>query len=194
MDSWNNEPDVNTNFLSNNQKQRQVTCKDKICWKCNLWMIITSVFILVALITTVTLVLYSHVYVDEDEKLHLESPTNDSISMFVGSLQLKQSCLLEPSIRNETTLLKLINNAYRSSPALQYRFLDAEVLSAKDEDNAAVFRLNFSSSSMTVNQIKYIFSKEFVGAILSQNIYDQEIMTCRNSGIVVQPIDFTNIL
>ncbi|XP_053562850.1 TPA-induced transmembrane protein [Bombina bombina] len=177
----NNEPDASTSFLGTNKPQK----------KRKLWILIAVVFTFVTVITVISLILYSQIYIDEDERLHLVSQSNMTTFIFTGSLQITDSCVWTPPISDESMLSHLVTNAYQSSPALKYYFISANVTSANDEDYSANFTLNFSISSNTQKEIKYMINKEFVGGILSQDIYDHEIKNCENLNIVISPFDLT---
>ncbi|XP_075445579.1 TPA-induced transmembrane protein isoform X2 [Ascaphus truei] len=184
------EEEVCNTLLKTNKNWKQDKCNDNVWGKCKLWMTITFVFIMVAVITTLSLILYSQVYIDDD-KFNQELPLNKSKCIFTGSLNISNSCIhmWEPLIRTKTELMNRIANAYRLSPALQHYFISVDMIS--DENTSAAFRLNFSSSSKNKNGMKYTMSEEFIGGVLRQGIYDQEKTGCENPRISLDPSYFT---
>ncbi|KAM4795267.1 TPA-induced transmembrane protein [Rhinophrynus dorsalis] len=180
-----NEPEVADSLLRPNKEEKKRNSIQNIWWKFKLPIILFIVFALTFLTITISLILYSKVYVDEDERLD-EYQSNRSTYMFMGSLTIKDSCKLEPWIRNESALQKRITEAYRLSPALQSYFISAEVKYLLPEHNTSAFlRLNFSMPSTNTIEMKYKMSEEFVGAVLRQNIYDQEKSMCTLSTVLL---------
>ncbi|KAG8136691.1 hypothetical protein E2320_005254, partial [Naja naja] len=132
-----------------------------IFWKCKLWMIITSVFLLLILVITLSLILYSVVHIDEDEYWDPELIKSGKQHNFSGIVNIKcpnPNVLLSESAYNvfSTNLNKRLKDVYSYSPALGRYFTSSEVTS-------------FSADFM-----KYRMSKEFVMNILRQNIYDKQ--------------------
>ncbi|XP_075445584.1 TPA-induced transmembrane protein isoform X6 [Ascaphus truei] len=100
------EEEVCNTLLKTNKNWKQDKCNDNVWGKCKLWMTITFVFIMVAVITTLSLILYSQVYIDDD-KFNQELPLNKSKCIFTGSLNISNSCIhmWEPLIRTKTELM-----------------------------------------------------------------------------------------
>ncbi|XP_073472154.1 TPA-induced transmembrane protein [Aquarana catesbeiana] len=146
---------------------------------------IAFIFVLFLLVIIISLVVYSHVYEDEDEK-HLKfSPTNQTCT-FTGFLNLTDPCLWDFWIKHKQTFQERINNLYEKSPSLQYYFLDANIdYNSISENKSAVIKLEFSSPSKTS---EYFISTELVEGILMQDIHDS---ACQHSNKLLDAFQVT---
>ncbi|XP_060129657.1 TPA-induced transmembrane protein isoform X2 [Zootoca vivipara] len=64
-------------------------CSKTVFWKCKLWMILTSAFLVLTLVTILSLVFYSAVYIDEDDYWDPESIAKSSLHNFTGILKIR---------------------------------------------------------------------------------------------------------
>nr|XP_016848034.1 PREDICTED: TPA-induced transmembrane protein isoform X3 [Anolis carolinensis] len=156
-------------------------CSKTVFWKCKLWMLITSIFLLLIVVTIIALTLHS-VYIDEDEYWDPESIANGNHHNFSGILNIhceNPEPLLSESTYNllSENLHKRLTDIYSDSPALGRYFISAEVISISDGNNTASYHLWFSvPQDETEEFMKYRMGQTFVMNILRQNIYDQEEM------------------
>ncbi|KAG8451355.1 hypothetical protein GDO86_003530 [Hymenochirus boettgeri] len=136
----------------------------------------------------IKLFFHLEVYVDEDEFVIVESNAEKNMYMFTGSLVIKDSCMLEPWKVNRTAFQHRIEKAYSQSPALQSYFVSAKVNNVFNGENTTAFvTLNFSLPTSKKDETKYKMSKEFVGGVLRQDIYDEEKSICQNSTVLLDP-------
>ncbi|ETE69077.1 TPA-induced transmembrane protein [Ophiophagus hannah] len=110
------------------------SCSSIIFWKCQLWMVITSVFLLLILVITLSLILYSVVHIDEDEYWDPELIASGKQHNFSGIVNIKcpnPNVLLSESAYNvfSTNLNKRLKDVYSYSPALGRYFTSSEVTS-----------------------------------------------------------------
>ncbi|XP_054829685.1 TPA-induced transmembrane protein [Eublepharis macularius] len=155
------------------------SCSEIIFWKCKLWMVITSAFLLLILVIIISLIFYSEIYIDEDEYWDLKSIANGNHHNFSGILKIQ--CVSSDWILSEPAyhllsenLSKRLTDVYNYSPALRRYFISAEVISFSDENKTVSFELEFSVPPETEEFMKYVMSETFVKDVLRQNIYDQE--------------------
>ncbi|KAL7983495.1 hypothetical protein Chor_000371 [Crotalus horridus] len=109
-----------------------------IFWKCKLWMIITSVFLLLIFVIILSLILYSVVYIDEDEYWDSELIAGGEPHNFFGRANIKCSnpnVLLSKSAYDvfSKNLNKRLKDVYSYSPALGRYFISSEVISFRYE-------------------------------------------------------------
>ncbi|XP_018101957.1 TPA-induced transmembrane protein homolog isoform X2 [Xenopus laevis] len=187
-----NEPEVIQPFLGTSTEQKKTECIGEIWRKLKPLIILIGIFLSLCLVVIISLVVYTNNYVDEDEYQDVALNMEKSMYTFTGSLTIKDNCVLEPLRINETTLQQRIEKVYSVSPALHPYFVSAEV---KDlligENTSANLRLNFSMPSANQDERKYKMSKEFVGGILRQDIYDEENSQCQNSSVFLDPFQVT---
>ncbi|XP_070606247.1 TPA-induced transmembrane protein [Erythrolamprus reginae] len=157
------------------------SCSSVIFWKCKLWMVITSVFLVLILVIALSLILYSVVYIDEDEYWDPELLANGKQHNFSGIVNIKcpnHNMLLSESAYDvfSKSLNKRLNDVYSYSPALGRYFISSEVISFSGENNTASYYLQFLVPPESTDFMKYRMSKEFIMNILRQNIYDKQNM------------------
>nr|XP_033799648.1 TPA-induced transmembrane protein isoform X2 [Geotrypetes seraphini] len=174
--------------LLNTTEEKKMTWRDSctqiVVWKCQLWMVIVSIFLFIIILTTISLVLYSAVYIDEDEILTLDSPFSQN---YTGTIRVINLCipseilLSEPEENNSVSdkINERITEVYKSSPALKHYFKSANVISFSEENTTASYRLEFSVPTED-SFLKYTMSEEFVSGVLRQDIYDQEESDCKS--------------
>ncbi|XP_030060068.1 TPA-induced transmembrane protein isoform X2 [Microcaecilia unicolor] len=180
------EPLLDTTAAPTEEKKMtwKDSCMQTVVWKCQLWMVIVSIFLFIIIITTISLVLYSVVYIDEDETLNLDSPFNQN---YTGTIRVINPCihskmlLSEPEENNSVSdkIKKRITEVYKSSPALRHYFISADVISFSEENTTASYTLEFSVPTEG-SFLKYTMSEEFVSGVLRQDIYDQEESECKS--------------
>ncbi|XP_033002615.1 TPA-induced transmembrane protein isoform X1 [Lacerta agilis] len=157
------------------------SCFEIVFWKCKLWMILTSAFLVLILMTILSLVFYSGVYIDEDDYWDPESIANGSFHNFTGILKIHCT---NPDLELSESAFKLIfenlskrlTDVYSHSPALGRYFVMAEVVSFSKENNSASYLLWFQVPPENEEFMKSRMSEGFVMNILRQNIYDKEEM------------------
>ncbi|XP_041887468.1 TPA-induced transmembrane protein isoform X4 [Corvus kubaryi] len=108
------------------------SCRNVVFWKCKLWMVITTIFLVIFLVILISLILYSNVYTDEDDYWDPdELLSSGSFHNFSGTLELM--CVL-PHFSSED-ITKRLTEVYSSSPALGRYFRSAQVISFRTEVN-----------------------------------------------------------
>lgn len=163
----------------NNVQRVQRKRRNKILKNPKFW--IGLVFLFVIFVTILSLILYSNVYIDEDEKI-LTNLSSNSTCSFTGFVSVTNSCIWDSWIRNETLFQERITSVYSMSPFLNYFFIAAKVnYNSTDEDKSAVIHLDFKRPSKS---IKYPLSIELVEGILRQDMYDLEKSVCQDSHIL----------
>ncbi|XP_019381297.1 PREDICTED: TPA-induced transmembrane protein [Gavialis gangeticus] len=145
-------------------------CRQEVFWKCKLWMLILAVFLVIILLITFSLILYSEVYTDEDEYWDPDLVSHGNHHNFSGTLKVRCSA----GTAYSEDLTKKLTDVYNSSPALGRYFVSAHVVSFSDENATAFYQLLFSLPPVTEEFMKYTMSKEFVMNVLRQNILDEE--------------------
>ncbi|XP_029434280.1 TPA-induced transmembrane protein [Rhinatrema bivittatum] len=173
------------------------SCRERVFWKCRLWMVIASVFAFIIIITIVSLVLYSAVYIDEDETFYLDSPLSKN---YTGTIRVINKCIptaMHLSAPEETNLLsdqiiKRITDVYKSSPALGHYFVSARVISFSNENATASYTLQFSVPDED-NFLKYTMSEEFLSGVLQQDIHDQEESECKLEVLDASPLSLSSL-
>ncbi|XP_061485511.1 TPA-induced transmembrane protein isoform X2 [Rhineura floridana] len=155
------------------------SCSKIVFWKCKLWMIITSVFLALILVSILSLVFYSADYIDEDEFWDPESIASGNRHNFSGILKIH--CTNPGQQWSESgfkllseNLSKRLTDVYSFSSALGRYFLSAEIISFSKENNTVSYFLRFSVPPETEEFMKYRMSEEFLMNVLRQNIYDEE--------------------
>ncbi|XP_042298852.1 TPA-induced transmembrane protein-like [Sceloporus undulatus] len=167
-------------FQPNKKKALLKSCSEIVFWKCRLWMLVTSIFLLLIAVTIITLSVSSAVYIDEDEYWDPELIASGNHHNFSGIVKIhcvNPELLLSESTYNllSENLHKRLLDVYRDSPALGRYFISAEVISISDGNNTAAYHLCFSvPQDETREFMKYRMNQNFVMNILRQNIYDQE--------------------
>ncbi|XP_050190073.1 TPA-induced transmembrane protein isoform X2 [Myiozetetes cayanensis] len=122
------EPDHDKPLNARTRKERDhwKSCRKVVFWKCKLWMVITSIFLVIFFVILISLILYSNVYTDEDDYWDPDALLNSgSFHNFSGTLELM--CGL-PHVFSED-ITKRLTEVYSSSPALGRYFRSAQVIS-----------------------------------------------------------------
>ncbi|XP_058040658.1 TPA-induced transmembrane protein isoform X2 [Ahaetulla prasina] len=150
-----------------------------IFWKCKLWMVITSVFLVLILVIALSLILYSVVHIDEDEYWYPELIASGEPRNFSGIVNIKcpnPNVLLSESAYDvfSKNLNKRLKDVYSYSPALGRYFISSEVISFSGENSTASYYLQFLVPTESADFMKYRMSEGFVMNILRQNIYDKQ--------------------
>ncbi|XP_074839615.1 TPA-induced transmembrane protein isoform X2 [Carettochelys insculpta] len=102
---------------------KERSCGGTIFWKCKLWMVLSSIFLGLLLVIIMSLILYSVVYIDEDEYWDPGSVSSGNYRNFSGTLKIK--CAAESA--SHEALTKRLIDVYSSSPALGRYFNSAQV-------------------------------------------------------------------
>ncbi|KAM4044665.1 TPA-induced transmembrane protein [Anomaloglossus baeobatrachus] len=161
-----------TDNVENVQKKR----KNNIFKNPKFWIVI--VILSVAFVTILSLILYSNIYIDEDEK-NLANLSSNSTCSYTGFVNVTNPCLWDSWIKNETLIQEKITEIYSASPFLKYFFIAAKVnYNSILKDKTAVIHLDFKRPSKSM---KYLISMELVEGILRQDMYDLERTACQDS-------------
>ncbi|MGH0143081.1 UNVERIFIED_CONTAM: hypothetical protein FKN15_077673 [Acipenser sinensis] len=136
--------------------------------------------------TVIGLVLYSVVYVDEDEKidktLHVVSRYYNGTLRIVNQ-EFTPELLLPKSQKSEFLsgqLKDMLSRLYSSSPALGRYFVNAGLNSFSNGSVTAYYWLKFEIPSEHSKLIKYTLSEEVLVNVFRQHLYDQELEENRN--------------
>ncbi|XP_032907219.1 TPA-induced transmembrane protein isoform X2 [Catharus ustulatus] len=124
------------------------SCRNVVFWKCELWMVITTIFVVIFLVIL--------------------------ISLYVYSRTLEVICGL-PHFSSED-ITKRLTEVYSSSPALGRYFRSAEVISFSNESSTVIYQLVFSVPPSTEGFMENSMNPDFIRNILRQNIYDEDTL------------------
>lgn len=168
-----NETDHDKPLKAQTRKERDPwkSCRNVVFWKCKLWMVITTIFLVILLVILISLILYSNVYIDEDD--YWDPPlSSGNFHNFSGTLELK--CSL-PQFSSED-ITERLTEVYRSSPALGRYFRSAQVISFSNESSTVIYQLVFSLPPSTEGFMENTMNPDFIQNILRQNIYDEDTL------------------
>ncbi|XP_073431710.1 TPA-induced transmembrane protein isoform X2 [Dendrobates tinctorius] len=168
--------------------QQHVNNVENVQWFKNPKFWIVMIFLLLALVTISSLIIYSNVYIDDDEK-NLANLSLNSTCSFRGFVNVTNPCLWDSWMKNETLIQERISNLYSVSPFLNYFFIAVKVdYNSIIKDKAAVIHLDFKRPSKSM---KYPISVELVKGILRQDMYEHEKSACQNSHISKSSLQVT---
>ncbi|XP_074755147.1 TPA-induced transmembrane protein isoform X1 [Athene noctua] len=146
------------------------SCRNVVFWKCKLWMVITTIFLVFFLVILISLILYSTVYTDEDDYWDPDALLNSGYYRnFSGTLELM--CGLPHLFSEDIT--KRLTDVYNSSPALGRYFRSAQVVYFSNESSTVFYQLEFSVPPQTDGFMENMMNPDFIRNILRQNIYDE---------------------
>ncbi|XP_068022154.1 TPA-induced transmembrane protein isoform X4 [Melanerpes formicivorus] len=130
-----NEADHDKPLNAQTRKEREhwKSCRNVVFWKCKLWMVITTIFLVFFLVILISLILYSNFYTDEDDYWDPEALLN--CRNFSGTLELM--CGL-PHLSFED-ITKRLTDVYSSSPALGRYFRSAQVVYFRNMVDILIF-------------------------------------------------------
>ncbi|KAM3676891.1 TPA-induced transmembrane protein isoform 1-T1 [Ammospiza maritima maritima] len=149
------------------------SCRNVVFWKCKLWMVIFTIFLVIFLVILISLILYSNVYTDEDDYWDPdELLSNGNFHNFSGTLELM--CGL-PHFSSED-ITKRLTKVYSSSPALGRYFRSAQVISFSNESSTVIYQLVFSVPPSTEGFMENRMNPDFIRNILRQYIYDEDTL------------------
>ncbi|KAJ8368610.1 hypothetical protein SKAU_G00086380 [Synaphobranchus kaupii] len=153
----------------------------KVVWRLRLWMLIALGLLLLAiLVLALALILYSVLYVDEDDIFDGKSFV---VPLFYsGSLRLVNQNftedLLSPTSSQSQALSGLLeqklSNVYSSSPALGRYFSSAGFYAFRNGSVTAYYWLKFLMPQEHKQLLHYTLSREMVYNVLRQYLYDVE--------------------
>ncbi|XP_009886810.1 PREDICTED: TPA-induced transmembrane protein [Charadrius vociferus] len=147
------------------------SCGNIVFWKCKLWMVITTIFLVFFLVILISLILYSNVYTDEDDYWDSDALLNSGIYRnFSGTLELM--CGLPQLFAEDIT--KRLTDVYSSSPALGRYFRSAQVVYFSNESSIVSYQLEFSVPPSTEGFMENTMNPDFIRNVLRQNIYDED--------------------
>ncbi|XP_009465009.1 PREDICTED: TPA-induced transmembrane protein [Nipponia nippon] len=156
------------NTQTRKERDHWKSCGNVVFWKCKLWMVITTIFLVFFLVILISLILYSNVYTDEDDYWDPDALLN--CRNFSGTLKLM--CGL-PHLFSENITEKL-TDVYSSSPALGRYFRSAQVVSFSNESSTVFYQLEFSVPPSTEGFMENTMNPDFIRSVLLQNIYDED--------------------
>ncbi|XP_035396382.1 TPA-induced transmembrane protein [Cygnus olor] len=147
------------------------SCRKVIFWKCKLWMVLTTIFVVLFLVILISLVLYSNVYTDEDDYWDADALLHSgNYHNFSGKFKLM--CGLPHLFADDIT--KKLTDVYSSSPALGRYFRSAQVVHFSNESSTVFYQLEFSVPPSAEGFMENLMDPDFIRNILRQNIYDEE--------------------
>ncbi|KAM7066133.1 TPA-induced transmembrane protein isoform 2-T5 [Acridotheres tristis] len=166
------------------------SCRNVVFWKCRLWMVITTIFLVIFLVILISLVLYSNIYIDEDDYWDPdELLSSGNFHNFSGTLELM--CGL-PHFPSEN-ITNWLTEVYSSSPALGRYFRSAQVISFSNESSTVIYQLVFSVPPSTEGFMENSMNPDFIRNILRQNIYDEDTLSPGTSECVRLKLDPTSL-
>ncbi|XP_065598020.1 TPA-induced transmembrane protein isoform X2 [Cyrtonyx montezumae] len=151
------------------ERDQWKSCRKIVFWKCKLWMVLTTIFVVLFLVILISLALYSNVYTDEDDYWDTDSLLHNYHN-FSGKFNLL--CGLPYLFSEDIT--KRITDVYSSSPALGRYFRSAKVDYFSNETSTVYYQLEFFVPPSTEGFMENVMNPDFIRSILLQNIYDEE--------------------
>ncbi|XP_033930424.1 TPA-induced transmembrane protein [Melopsittacus undulatus] len=159
------------NTQTRKERNHWRSCRNVVFWKCQLWMVITTIFLVFFLVILISLILYSNVYIDEDDYWDADALLNSgNCRSFSGTLELM--CGLQHLFSDNIT--KKLTDVYSSSLALGRYFRSAQVVSFSNENSTVFYQLEFSVPPPTEGFMENTMNPDFIKNILRQNIYDED--------------------
>ncbi|XP_051483580.1 TPA-induced transmembrane protein isoform X2 [Apus apus] len=152
------------NIETRKESDHWKSCGNVVFWRCKLWMVITTVFLVFFLVILISLILYSNVYTDEDDYWDPDALLNSgNFRNFSGTLELM--CHL-PHLLSEDIITNRLTDVYSSSPALGRYF--------SNESSTVFYQLKFSVPPSTEGFMENTMNPDFIRNVLRQNIYDED--------------------
>ncbi|XP_009555506.2 TPA-induced transmembrane protein [Cuculus canorus] len=165
------DQDKPLNGQSRKERDDWKSCRKIVFWKCKLWMVITTIFLVFFLVILISLILYSNVYTDEDDYWDTDALLNTgNYRNFSGTLELM--CGLPHLFSEDIT--KRLSDVYSSSPALGRYFRSAQVVYYSNASSTVFYQLEFSVPPSTEGFMENTMNPDFIRNVLRQNIYDEE--------------------
>ncbi|XP_074890188.1 TPA-induced transmembrane protein [Buteo buteo] len=165
------EQDKPLNSQPRKERDHWKSCRNVVFWKCELWMVITTIFLVFFLVIVISLFLYSNVYTDEDDYWDADALLGSGNRCnFSGTLELM--CGLPHLFSEDIT--KRLTDVYSSSPALGRYFRSAQVVYFSNESSTVFYQLEFSVPPSTEGFMENIMNPDFIRNVLRQNIYDED--------------------
>ncbi|KAM9628765.1 TPA-induced transmembrane protein isoform 1-T2 [Morphnus guianensis] len=165
------EQDKPLNAQTRKERDHWKSCRNVVFWKCELWMVITTIFLVFFLVIVISLFLYSNVYTDEDDYWDADALLGSgSRCNFSGTLELM--CGLPHLFSEDIT--KRLTDVYSSSPALGRYFRSAQVVYFSNESSTVFYQLEFSVPPSTEGFMENTMNPDFIRNVLRQNIYDED--------------------
>ncbi|XP_012507691.1 PREDICTED: TPA-induced transmembrane protein [Propithecus coquereli] len=161
-----------------NRESTSSSCNKNLFGKCQLWMVIVSIFLGFIIVIIIGLWLHGVIYVDEDENEILELSSNKT---FLVMLKIPEECVTEEELPH--LLTKRLTDVYSTSPALSRYFTSVEMVDFSGENTTVTYHLQFGVPSDDENFMKYMMSEELVLGILLQDFHDQNIPGCESLGL-----------
>ncbi|KAJ8410885.1 hypothetical protein AAFF_G00188420 [Aldrovandia affinis] len=150
----------------------------EVVWRLTLWMVIAlCLLVVIVVVIILSLVLYSVLYVDEDDTFDHKSLVVPRF--YSGSMRLNFTTdLLSPwenqSLALSTQLEEKISNLYSASPALGRYFSSVSTSAFRNGSITAYYWLKFLMPLEHEQLVRYTLSQEMVYNVLYQHLYDQE--------------------
>ncbi|XP_030327722.1 TPA-induced transmembrane protein [Strigops habroptila] len=159
------------NAQTRKERNHWKSCRNVVFWKCKLWMVITTIFLVFFLVILISLILYSNVYTDEDDYWDADALlTSGNSRNFSGTLELMCGF---PHLFSED-ITKKLTDVYSSSPALGRYFRSAQVVYFSNENSTVFYQLEFSVPTSTEGFMENTMNPDFIRNVLRQNIYDED--------------------
>uniref|UniRef100_A0A2K6FG05 Chromosome 3 open reading frame 52 n=1 Tax=Propithecus coquereli TaxID=379532 RepID=A0A2K6FG05_PROCO len=152
-----------------NRESTSSSCNKNLFGKCQLWMVIVSIFL--GFIIPVT-----YIKMEDNEILELSSNKT-----FLVMLKIPEECVTEEELPH--LLTKRLTDVYSTSPALSRYFTSVEMVDFSGENTTVTYHLQFGVPSDDENFMKYMMSEELVLGILLQDFHDQNIPGCESLGL-----------
>lgn len=153
------------------------SCNRTVVGKCKLWMVITSVFLGLAVVIILSLCLVGVTYIDEDENDYLVLSSNKT---FFIMLKIPEECMTEEQLPD--LLTRRLTDLYSTSPSLHRYFTSVKVADFSGENATVTYQLQFGVPEDD-DFMKYMMSEELVLGILMQNFHDQNVPGCESLGL-----------
>ncbi|KAK2517438.1 hypothetical protein Q9233_013181 [Columba guinea] len=149
------------------------SCGNIVFWKCKLWMVITTIFLVFFLVILISLILYSNVYTDEDDYWDPDALLNSgNYRNFSGTFKLM--CGL-PHHFSENITKRLSRHSSADLDFLWKAGPRRETLPCTNNESSTVFyQLEFSVPPSTEEFMENTMNPDFIRNVLLQSIYDED--------------------
>ncbi|KAG3272249.1 TPA-induced transmembrane protein-like, partial [Ictidomys tridecemlineatus] len=154
------------------------SCNKKLVGKCELWMVITCIFLGLIIVIIIGLCLSGVTYIDEDENEIFEISSNKTFFIMV---KIPEECITEEELPH--LLTKRLEDVYSKSPSLSHYFTSVEIVNFSGENATATYHLQFAVPWGDDGFMKYMISEELALGVLLQDFYDQSVPHCESLGL-----------
>lgn len=165
----------------------------EVVWKLRLWMVLIILILTIFIVAVIAIAINIATYRDPDDRYDGGSFVLSRV--FRGSLSINQNFTTNTSSLHQvaTQLEGQLNAVYRSSPALGRYFRYTRIKTLRGGSVIIDFCLMFLTPLDSDQLLRYTMSREVVGGVLRQHLYDQVDLSANgsSSSIHISPASLT---